>query len=109
MGYYLNGGKLGNRGKGLTLVEEYGALPMCVIQGASIYEGSVIPHEDIPDDKCAIVVAMNGPFDAAGVAYSKEEYEHFVKLTPLDPRPKIVLLMDKSVVRELVDQIPPGF
>lgn len=41
-----------------------------------------------------VVLVDNGPFTAAGIAYSKEEYLQFNNHDPSDERAKIVFLVD---------------
>lgn len=80
MGYYIDhlpdGTRLHNRYKAAQLI-------MCIDEAIAIPE----PDKFIPDLVC---VVNNGPFDAAGYAYSEEEMNHF-KLP--DDRPKQWLIV----------------
>ena len=49
----------------------------------------------VPKGKTLICVVENGPFDAAGIAYSDEELKEF---KVLDGRPRTWLLMDTEEV-----------
>lgn len=51
--------------------------------------------EDIPEGKALVCVVDNGIFEAAGVAYSSEEYGEFTR--PEDPRPREYVLMDRDM------------
>jgi hypothetical protein len=55
---------------------------------------------EIPDGKSLIVVIQNGPFDAAGYAYSEREFKEFTE-DVLDRRKRRYLLMDRTATRML--------
>ena len=89
MGYYLN--NLGAQGKADTLIKNHSAM-------------EIMP-EDYPKDITAtaeegyaiVVVIENGPFDAAGLAYSDEEFKHLLDCG----RPFRVLMMDTLTAHEM--------
>lgn len=84
MGYYLNAEGMPARGKADWLIENCAAV--------ELEHGTWPPtFDEIPDGKAAVVVLENGPFDAAGFAFSEDEYEQFI--FP-DGRPKRLVLMD---------------
>ena len=87
MGYYIQGPE---RGKGKYLEEEYHAIP-CNVHEAYIVLGhvSLVP----------VCVVDNGAFDAAAVAYSREEFECFSYHG--DVRPKQWYIMDRVKAYEL--------
>ena len=85
MGYYIPGPALG---KARYIKEEHG--------------GEVIEQpdsfRDIPSGKALICVVDNGPFEAAGYAFSEREFQAF---KDPDGRQKIWMVMDDSLAREL--------
>jgi len=80
MGYYVNS----KDGKEKWLVEN----------GKSIPKPSVIPF----GDDTVVVLVDNGPFTAAGIAFSQKEYEALTQ--PTDTRTKSYWLVNKQ---KLVD------
>ncbi len=67
---------------------------------ADRHEAEILPlrpeaFEDVPEDKALICVVDNGPFEAAALCYSREEFIEFAD--PNDPRPKTWLLMAKNI------------
>lgn len=67
---------------------------------ADRHEAEILPQapdtfEDVPENKALICVVDNGPFEAAALCYSIEEFAEFNEAG--DPRPKIWLLMDKTI------------
>jgi len=90
MGYYLNAKDLPSGGKAAALVNRY---------GAEVVVGPRPRFEEIPEGMAAVVVIENGPWDAAGLAYCKEEYKAF--LDPEDMRPKRLLLVPKDTAYKL--------
>lgn len=67
--------------------------------------GTVMSKDEILQHKTAdnvpVVVVNNGPFEAAGIAFSKNEWEAFNE--PDDPRSKKYLLVNKA---ELIKHNP---
>ena len=63
------------------------------------YEAEIVRRpanwESIPDGKALIVVVDNGLFEAAGFAYSRSEFNEFVRH---DGRARTYLLVDRDVV-----------
>jgi hypothetical protein len=63
------------------------------------YDGKVVAlpasYDAIPEGKGLIVVVDNGIFEAAGFAYSEEEFRVFSNIS--DYRPKTWLLIDRAV------------
>lgn len=82
MGYYIN--TSANHGKAEIIASEL--------------NGEILPGRPTwgawPADKALIVVVDNGLFEAAGYAYSEQEYEAFTDLE--DVRPKTYVLIDKE-------------
>jgi hypothetical protein len=70
---------------------------------AERYNGLIVPkppsYEVVPEDTAIIVVLDNGPFKAAGFAYSKQEFEEFTD--PNDGRRKTFVLIDKALAKKL--------
>jgi hypothetical protein len=87
MGYYISGPV---RGKAKYLVDEY---------GAELLPFPPRSYDSIPDDMAAVVVIDNGPFEAAGFAYSEQELKAFSEED--DPRLKSWLLMDRKTAEAL--------
>jgi len=92
MGYYLKstGSRLmGLHGKAEDLIKDCGAVR--------------IPRPDSFDKvnlgAALICVVNNGPFEAAALVYSEEEFGSFT--LPDDHRPKVWLKMDKKTAHEL--------
>lgn len=86
MGYYIQVPE--NKGKVHQLVELHGATLL-----------NKRPEFDkVPSDKAIICVLDNGPFEAAGYAYSESEMSAFAYP---DGRMKAWLLMDKALVHKL--------
>ena len=59
---------------------------------------------DIPEEKFLIVVVNNGPFEAAAVAYSEQEFNEFIN-SPTDNRSKKFLLLSRKTTFELVPEL----
>lgn len=55
-----------------------------------------ITHDEVPKNKMLVALINNGPFTAAGVAYSAREHEEFTRTD--DRRPKSYYLVDKDVL-----------
>lgn len=89
MGYYLNG--IGAQGKADTLIKNYGAMEI----GPEDYPKDISTAEK--EGYAIVVVIENGPFDAAGLAYSNEEFQEFLNCG----RPFRVLMMDKPMAHEM--------
>ena len=86
MGYYIQTPTV--KGKANYLIENHGAKPI------------VQPQKfDVKKDKALIVIADNGPFEAAGFVFDEEEFLAFTE--PGDPRRKNFLLMDLKKAKEL--------
>jgi hypothetical protein len=87
MGYYIE--VPSNTGKA-KLIEE-------------LHDGTILARQpdwnEFPDDLAIIVVVDNGLFEAAGYAYSEEEYRAFTR--PSDLRPKTFLVMPRDKAEEL--------
>ena len=62
-----------------------------------------IDYDLLPKDHLFIVLLDNGLFTAAGVAYSKREYEDFMH--PADLRPKTVWIAPISKIKEVCPDI----
>ena len=86
MGYYIEVPE--NKGKAQQLVD---------LHGARILDKKPTFHE-VASDKAIICVLDNGPFEAAGYAFSEMELEDFA--FP-DGRPKTWLVMDKALTLKL--------
>lgn len=87
MGYYIQGPRYG---KGAYLEAEHGARACTEAEArAALIRGDVAP----------ICVVLNGPFEAAALAYNEEEFECFV--APHDQRPKQWYVMDRAKAYEL--------
>jgi len=90
MGYYLNPKSVKNyNDKARTLIVDHGAYRCWAPK----------KFEDIPDGKALIAVVFNGTFDAAGLVYSQNEFEAYLR--PDDIRPKVYLYMDKAKAHEM--------
>jgi hypothetical protein len=87
MGYYIQGP---TKNKGEFLEKEYGAEECSQIE-------AFVHIEDI--NKIGICVVNNGPFEAAALCYSKEEFMCFAN--PHDMRPKKWYLMDRIIACQL--------
>lgn len=78
-------------------------------QIAKAYDGRVIQKpasfDEVPVDKALIVTMDNGPFEAAGWAYNRREFEVFTD--PTDWRTKRYVLIDRQKAVELVG-VDPG-
>jgi len=89
MGYYIETGELKLK---YLWIEQY-------------MKGKILPKDQIltnkSNDNVPVVVVSNGPFEAAGIAYSEREWEAFN--LPDDFRPKKYLLVPKE---EIVKQNP---
>ena len=88
MGYYLNNGE--TFGKAEWLVKEHGGRIFSKIEANTAFNDPLL---------AVVVVLDNGLFDAAGFAYSVDEFEAFT--TPEDTRPKAFLVMDRKLCEEL--------
>ena len=87
MGYYIEGPAFG---KALHI--------------KSMYKGQILldapkKFSDVPKDKAIIVVVENPLFEAAGYAFSEDEFKHFTDKT--DTRRKLFVLMDKELAERL--------
>jgi len=91
---YLYGPGLGAKGKAQGLVRNYGAKPADPELFLQCYKDG--KH---PKGKVVIVVAENGPFDAAAVADSSEEWN--VLVAP-DNRLRTVLIADLVRISSLM-------
>lgn len=73
------------------------------VQIAKLYGGQIITKpakfSDVPAGKALIVVLHNGPFDAAGFAYSDAEFQSFTDSR--DQRDKDFVLIDREKACEL--------
>lgn len=92
MGYYINhnsaGADLGaNKAKAL------------IFDGDAIEVAMPKNFDDIPEDKALICCINNGKFEAAGYAFSEQEFHVFALRE--DSRPKTWLLMDKELAEKL--------
>ena len=85
MGFYIQGPALG---KAAFFKSEYDA--EFIEKPASF--------QDVPQDKAIICVVNNGPFEAAGYAFSEREFEVFAGP---DTRSKTWMLMDKALAEKL--------
>ena len=88
MGYYIN--------KEMPALGKANAI-------AGLYGGAIINRpnsfSDIPQGKALIVVIDNGPFEAAGFAYSEREFQAFTEIG--DSRPKTFVTLDWGKAVEL--------
>jgi hypothetical protein len=80
MGYYIN-----KTSKGVELPNAHKA-DYLILDGATEVKAEFQPN--------LICVIENGPFDAAGFIYSKQEFEYFTD--PRDNRPKRWLVHPKA-------------
>jgi len=85
MGWYIPGPA---QGKARYIKERHGAE---IIERPSSFR-------DISSDKALICVVDNGPFEAAGYAFSEREFEAFSRP---DSRQKTWMVMDYNLAREL--------
>lgn len=83
MGYYINGGMA--KGKCEYLESALAAVP---------FDWKTKTWDDVPQDKVPVIVVDNGPFEAAGIAYSENEYLVFTE--PSDKRPRTGYLIDRE-------------
>jgi len=72
---------------------------LATLHGATVTTPSFPP----PSGKVLVCVVQNGPFDAAGIAYDKDEFDCFNSSD--DFRPKTWLLMDKDIVISLCPSV----
>lgn len=87
MGYYIQTPT--NKNKADFIVDNYGARIVNEIPKWS-------------DDEAIICVIDNGPFEAAGYAYSPQELEEFASADLRDPqRVRTWLKMDKTLAKKL--------
>lgn len=91
MGFYIQGPTMG---KVKFLIDEYKAQVFLKPDKFS----------DIPKGFVLICVVSNGPFEAAAIIYSENEFQAFAQ--PTDTRPKTCLIMDIKKAIEL-SGIPP--
>jgi len=72
-------------------------------QITALYDGMIVPQPDnfqkVPASMALIVVVDNGPFEAAGLCYSEEEFAAFTD--PGDRRSKKFVLIDWDKACEL--------
>ena len=67
-------------------------------------EGKIIKNiawEDIPKGYLPVVIVDNGSFTAAGIAYSKREFIHFISSD--DRRPKKIYLVEIEKLKLVSD------
>ncbi len=88
MGYYIQTTK--NRNKADALIQE--------VPGTELIVGDLPEWEDLPPGLAAICVVVNGTWEAAALAFCKEEYDHF-KIP--DGRPRKWLLMPMDTAHKL--------
>lgn len=74
MGYYIQVPE--NKGKARQLAE---------MHGATILPQRPEAFEDVPDGQALICVVDNGPFEAAALCYSREEFEVFARPDDVGP------------------------
>jgi hypothetical protein len=93
MGFYIQAPL--NLGKAEWISSEYG-------------EAQLIPQpekfSDIPEEKFLICVVNNGPFEAAAVIYSEQEFREFTA-DSTDNRPKKFLLLSREMTFKLVPDL----
>lgn len=95
MGYYI---QVSNpKGKAQQLVDLYSATILPMRPEA---------FEDVPDNLALICVVDNGPFEAAGLCYDRDEFVDFADTDHGDTRPRQWVLMDKAVANQLSGFIP---
>jgi hypothetical protein len=94
MGYYLQTPGQ-HHGKAKALVLKY---------GGDFIAGPPKSLAEVPEDYALVCVVNNGPFEAAGLAYSDEELHEFAAestLYPDNPRPmEWILLKNKEQVHK---------
>jgi hypothetical protein len=92
MGFYIDqtskGTPLGRHDKAETLVRE----------GDAILLNEQPQWKDVPADTAIICVVNNGPFEAAGFAFSEDEFNVFARP---DGRPRQWLTMKREVAEKL--------
>ena len=93
MGFYLQTSS--NHNKAMQLID----------QGAKRIEGE--PTFPPPEGQVLVCVVKNGPFDAAAIAFSLDEFHEFIgHYTGFDdPRPRTWLLMPEDQVLEQLPHI----
>ena len=91
MGYYIEVER--PKGKAQQLAD---------LHGATILPQRPEAFEDVPDTLALICVVDNGPFEAAALCYSREEFIEFADTDHGDRRPRQWLLMDKALAHQLV-------
>jgi hypothetical protein len=94
MGYYIPG--LQNKNKADQIISKW---------PDAILLGSAPSWDAVPSDKAIICVVDNGPFEAAGYAFSERELavfnHHGGRSINDDRRPRKWLLMDKPTVEKI--------
>jgi hypothetical protein len=85
MGYYIQGPA---KGKVAFLTSQYGAEELA---------GALVPF--FVSSHGVICVVDNGSFEAAAYIHDLEEFMRFDQ--PHDPRPKVWLLMEKALAKQL--------
>ena len=94
MGYYIDKG-MPALGKAEALVAKYGAI---------VLRSAVEAAEWQKNGFGIVCVINNGPFEAAGYAFSSEELEEFSNR--MDLRHKEYLAMDKALAEKLAGYSP---
>lgn len=94
MGSYINGP---TNGKTEFIIKNYSGM-LLPIPPRSFLE--------IPEGKALIVVAFNGPFDAAGYAYNEGEFRVFTD--PDDIRHRDYILIDKEIADKVASLCQHG-
>ena len=86
MGYYIE--VPNNKGKAQQIIK---------LHGGRIIPAPV-PLDTLSDNEAIICVVDNGPFEAAGFAYSEKELDEFSRP---DGRPRTWVIMDRAKACEL--------
>lgn len=87
MGFYIEVPQ--SRGKPQQLADLYGAITVTCPE----------TFADVPEGQALICVVDNGPFEAAALCYSADEFATFKD--PSDPRVRRWMLMDQTKAHEL--------
>lgn len=53
------------------------------------------------DNMLPVIVVDNGSFYAIGVCFDEQEYNRFTRLS--DPRPRMIYIVDKDLLKTVVD------
>lgn len=98
MGFYLNPPVdiPENATREQKIIAAHGKSAWCKENGVELE--SLPEWHEIPKDCCVIFVVDNGPFEAAAIAYKKQEYDYFQMPSELNGRPVRHFLLEKALV-----------